>query len=211
MSGQKREHENTLPTDLQEVLARRPYLNRYLNKLSEDNISTPAWFLTLDKKLNKDEVNLIYPVSEEVFIHVFRQKSMERARYIIIEPTTGQDLTQIMNTLENIFAYKLNDEHIYGNIEEKKAALKKLVDSTLKVDNTLNDVAYRISKGKNPTLLVNQKTKELLEYLLVRDKIGVGPLEPMIKDPYIEDISFNGVGPVFVEHKVFGSCVSSLR
>jgi len=210
MSGQKREYENALPTDLQEVSARRPYLNQYLNKLREEGISTPAWFLTLDRKLNKDEVNLIYPVSEEVFIHIFRQKGMERAKYIIIEPTTGQDLTQIMNTLENIFANKLNDEYIYENIEEKKAALKKLLNSTLKVDNTLNDLAYRITKGKNPTLLVNEKTKELLEYLLLRDKIGIGPLEPLIKDPYIEDISFNGVGPVFVEHKVFGSCVSTL-
>jgi flagellar protein FlaI len=211
MGGEKSEHVNTFPTDLQEVLARRPYLNQYLSKLGEDNISTPAWFLTLDKRLNKEEVNLIYPVSEEVFIHIFRQKSMERARYIIIEPTRGQDLTQIMNTLENIFAYKLDEEHIYRNIEEKKAALSKLIDSTLKVDNSLKDLTYRITKGKNPTFLVNEKTKELLEYLLVRDKIGVGPLEPMIKDPYIEDISFNGLGPVFVEHKVFGSCVSSLR
>lgn len=211
MSGEKK--ENTPPTDLQEVLAIRPYLNQYLNKLSEDHISTPAWHLTLDRKLNKDEVNLIYPVSEDVFIHIFKQKSMERARYIIIEPTSGQDLTQIMNimnTLENIFAYKLEEEHIYRDIEEKKAALRKLIDSTLKVDNSLKDIAYRITKGKNPTLLVNEKTKALLEYLLFRDKIGIGPLEPMIKDPYIEDISFDGSGPVFVEHKVFGSCISNL-
>ena len=211
MSGEKKGHEDLLPKDFQEVLATRPYLSQYVSKLGEESISTPDWFLTLDKKLNRDEVNLIYPVSEQVFIHIFRQKSMERARYIIIEPTTGHDLTQILNVLENLFALKLNEEHLFRNIEEKREALKKLLDTTLKIDNSLEDVAYRIIKGKNPTLLVNEKTKELLEYLLIRDKIGVGFLEPMINDPYIEDISFNGIGPVFVEHKIFGSCVSNLR
>ncbi|MCX8192100.1 MAG: type II/IV secretion system ATPase subunit, partial [Nitrososphaerales archaeon] len=46
--------------------------------------------------------------------------------------------------------------------------------------------------------------------IIIRDKIGIGPLEPMILDPYIEDISCDGLGPVFVEHKIFGSCVSNL-
>jgi len=211
MSGEKKGHEDLLPKDFQEVLATRPYLSQYVSKLGEESISTPDWFLTLDKKLNRDEVNLIYPVSEQVFIHIFRQKHMERARYIIIEPTTGHDLTQILNVLENLFALKQNEEHTFRNIEEKREALKKLLDTTLKIDNSLEDVAYRIIQEKNPTLLVNEKTKELLEYLLIRDKIGVGFLEPMINDPYIEDISFNGIGPVFVEHKIFGSCVSSLR
>ena len=39
---------------------------------------------------------------------------------------------------------------------------------------------------------------------MVRDKLGMGPLEPLILDPNIEDISCSGTGPLFVEHKAFG-------
>ena len=43
------------------------------------------------------------------------------------------------------------------------------------------------------------------------EKVRLGPLEPFIRDPYIEDISCDGVGPIFIEHKVFGSCETNIR
>ncbi|HAZ31906.1 MAG TPA: secretion system protein E [Dehalococcoidia bacterium] len=46
---------------------------------------------------------------------------------------------------------------------------------------------------------------EAVKYLIVRDKVGVGVLEPLVQDIYIEDISGSGVGPIFVEHKIFRS------
>ena len=39
----------------------------------------------------------------------------------------------------------------------------------------------------------------------------MGPLEPLIPDPWIEDISCSGVGPVYIEHKVFGALKSSIN
>ena len=42
-----------------------------------------------------------------------------------------------------------------------------------------------------------------LKYVIVRDKIGLGILEPMMGDTYIEDISCSGVGCIYVEHKIF--------
>ena len=42
-----------------------------------------------------------------------------------------------------------------------------------------------------------------MRYMMVRDKEGMGPLDPLIHDPYIEDISCSGLGPLFVEHKIF--------
>jgi flagellar protein FlaI len=50
-----------------------------------------------------------------------------------------------------------------------------------------------------------------LKYMVVRDKVGMGPLEPLISDPWIEDISCSGVGPVYIEHKIFGGLKSSIN
>ena len=47
--------------------------------------------------------------------------------------------------------------------------------------------------------------------MVIRDKVGMGPLEPLISDPWIEDISCSGIGPVYIEHKIFGGLKSSIN
>jgi flagellar protein FlaI len=49
-----------------------------------------------------------------------------------------------------------------------------------------------------------------LKYMIVRDKIGMGVLEPLVKDPYIEDISCSGLGTIFIEHKIFKGLRSNI-
>ena len=36
----------------------------------------------------------------------------------------------------------------------------------------------------------------------------MGVLKPFLSDPYIEDITCDGVGPIFVEHKIFSGLKS---
>jgi archaeal flagellar protein FlaI len=45
---------------------------------------------------------------------------------------------------------------------------------------------------------------QALRYALKRKLLGMGILEPVMRDTNIEDISCSGVGNVFVEHKTFG-------
>ena len=44
-----------------------------------------------------------------------------------------------------------------------------------------------------------------IKYSMVREKVGMGVLQPLINDHHIEDISCSGIGQIFVEHKVFKS------
>lgn len=50
---------------------------------------------------------------------------------------------------------------------------------------------------------------EGIKYQLVKEKVGVGTLQPLINDHWIEDISCSGVGRMYIEHKVFKSMVCS--
>lgn len=50
---------------------------------------------------------------------------------------------------------------------------------------------------------------EGIKYQLVKEKVGVGVLQPLINDHWIEDISCSGVGKMYIEHKVFSSMVCS--
>ena len=46
---------------------------------------------------------------------------------------------------------------------------------------------------------------------MVRDKLGMGILEPLIRDTHIEDISCSGLGSLFIEHKLFKSLRTSFE
>ena len=50
---------------------------------------------------------------------------------------------------------------------------------------------------------------EGIKYQLVKEKVGVGVLQPLINDHWIEDISCSGVGKMYIEHKVFKSMLCS--
>jgi flagellar protein FlaI len=56
---------------------------------------------------------------------------------------------------------------------------------------------------------LDQLEIEGIKYQLVKEKVGVGVLQPLINDHWIEDISCSGVGKMYIEHKVFKSMTCS--
>lgn len=66
-----------------------------------------------------------------------------------------------------------------------------------------------IIRGFDPTIAEHRLS--ILTYYLKRDLSGYGPLEVLMCDPSLEDLSCNGWNlPVFVFHKVYGSLPSSV-
>ncbi len=65
---------------------------------------------------------------------------------------------------------------------------------------------YRIRLGRTPGI-----SWAKIHYYVVRDTVGFGPLDPLMHDPFIEDISCDGVGkPVFVWHREYEYIPSNL-
>ena len=56
---------------------------------------------------------------------------------------------------------------------------------------------------------LDEDALEGIKYSMVREKVGMGVLQPLINDHHIEDISCSGVGQIFIEHKVFMSMKAS--
>ncbi len=52
-------------------------------------------------------------------------------------------------------------------------------------------------------IVMTPEEYKAVEYLMVRDKIDLGVLKPYISDRWIEDVTCDGLGPIFIEHKIF--------
>jgi len=91
---------------------------------------------------------------------------------------------------------------------EPKGGLDKVKDF-LNTDFTAKKkMIDRMSQVKVPQtpdgkVILTPAEYKAVEYLMLRDKIDMGVLQPFLSDSNIEDITCNGVGPIFIEHKVF--------
>jgi flagellar protein FlaI len=64
---------------------------------------------------------------------------------------------------------------------------------------------------KNNDLALTERDLEVMKYVVVRDKIGMGMLQALILDTNIEDISCSGLGSLFIEHEVFKSLRTAME
>ncbi len=76
-------------------------------------------------------------------------------------------------------------------------------DLTAKEDSEPSAALANVPHLADGRIIVSQQEFEAIEYQMVRDKIDVGLLFPFISDNFIEDITCDGLGPIFIEHKIF--------
>jgi flagellar protein FlaI len=195
------------------------HLLEYLHILPIDTMGIPRYVPSLESKHGDiEEPNLIYKVSDQTYVHIYPNKNDVRNFYIPIEPILLTGVGDLIKQLE----IKLVD-HLTGiefdpeNLEEKEKILREALDGICIITNqkpVIENSGSGIKKLLESSFLNGTKKEdnhlylpkayyEALRYSIIRDKIGVGFLDPYIHDRHIEDITCNGLGPIFIEHKVF--------
>jgi len=226
-----------LPDDMKKEVEKNPHLLEYLHIVPIDKVGIPMFVRKLDKKKHSklENPNLIYPVDEQIYIHIYPNKNDVRNFYIPIEPTLLTGVDKLLEEVEmRLVDYLANVDFDPADKEEKIKILKEalreicvIVDDEQKVsisggsngkkDNFLSKLLKMFKFKKNggdsnkEKIYVTKKQYEALEYALIRDKVGLGILEPYIRDKYIEDVTCSGLGPIFIEHKIFGGLRSVIE
>jgi len=167
--------------------------------------------LSRDLRYRK-RVNVVYPVGDPIFIHVYSRRPGQRHMYVIVQPAGRERLGKLLDLVDELIIDLVDESLEFEGPEEQEKILKNLLRRVVEPRPGMRLGEYRVvGKGSSRRLIVGYETYKVLEYNLILEKVRLGPLEPFIRDPYIEDVSCDGVGPVFVEHKVFGSCETNLR
>ncbi|MCX6814103.1 MAG: type II/IV secretion system ATPase subunit [Candidatus Aenigmarchaeota archaeon] len=143
------------------------------------------------------KVDVTYPLIEPfAYAKISWDPNGKKLIYMVVEPTMeGDDL----GTMKKI------EEALMEIIDVKMSVLKNREEAIQylqsKIQNVLNDM--------NMTLSSDRYTK--ISYYLVRNFVGMNEIEPMMFDPYIEDIGCTGLNtPIFIIHKKFGSLETNL-
>lgn len=142
------------------------------------------------------ELNIIYPTDYPyAFVNIFYNSDEKSLLYRVLEPGLTFKEEKILNDIVSILEDTLSIE--FSSYEEDK--LKLLVR---------NEIEKIIKKYR---VKLNSGSKERIIYYILRDFVGYGKINPIIKDPNIEDISCDGPEiPVYVYHRVYGSIKTNI-
>ena len=182
--------------NLQTAVERNPHLAEYLNNYRISAQRTPTFVPVPDNSLRDvTALDIIYPVGDPIFIHVYMDNGARI--YKPIEPDLTLEEQQFM---DDVLMIILNFAANYPPPESEEVLEKNLED----IYNRITSIGSS-NKVKGMSATVRPELKEKLLYNIKKDVVGLGPLEPLIRDTHIEDISGIGANDIFIVHKIFGS------
>ena len=138
-----------------------------------------------------------YPLNEPfAYAKILKNMDTLEKYYKVIEPYLSEEEQKTLNfiweTLMKTFNMRLDE------LDDKKVEsyLTEQVDLVISnYDVKLNDVG-----------------REKILYYIKRESLGYGKIDPLMKDPHIEDISCDGSGvSIFLYHRKYGSVRSNVE
>jgi len=187
---------------LEEAMARNPHLRRYVDQFRRKYGKMPEFHAQLSRDM-KDIMypNILYPVGDPIFIHIFADPATAEKRYIVIEPRIeSREEEEKYNRIRDKILEIAPTRDIPEEQEEFERFLDALFDEAVL---SLVKSGKGSPFGKGQRFVITKDEMEKFRYLIKRDIIGIGPLEPLARDPYIEDIHIIGANNVSLVHKIF--------
>lgn len=186
---------------LEEAIKNNTHLGKYIKELQQKNIAMPVFMTQLPRDIDKKDVNVIYPVGDPIFIHIYGTPKTT-ARYYSIEPEMTQLEKSKYKEILGIILKKTPEEPAGDTPEKLIGHFKKFLEKVTVIGES--------TKEKDKVALTPEEFKNI-KYFIDRNIVGHGIIEPLIRDPYLEDIHDIGKYSIFVVHKVFGMIETNIH
>ena len=186
----------------EKLIQDNPHLKKYLDEITK-KMDKPVFYSKLPSDVKNEEYpNCIYLTKGVVFIHMYKTKEMEHVEYHAIDPILSDTETKKRDRLQELLYERA---HFYDNYiktqDELRKAIKKVIDKIIVIDEGSGG---KLGKSKGSKVKVSSAEKMNILYDITKNIVGGGPLEPFMRDPYIEDIHIITGENVHLIHKVFG-------
>ncbi len=219
-----------ISSDLKQLAYRHPHLKKYLKDFKGLSGEFPELIDEPDHEHEAERPNVIYQVSENAFVHIYRLYG-EDMKYMVVEPKLSSEEEEVYGKVKDRMLDKSAEKPPPSDEKEFRDFIEELLNENLYVEGskTLKDSKSGVlgdkfsggSEGKLGVLSnlrsalsrafggekkipVGDWTYKKIRYHLNRDIVGVGPIEPLLRDKSNEDIHIVGSQTTNVENDVFG-------
>jgi flagellar protein FlaI len=188
------------------MAARRPHLRDHLKKFKQITGEFPMLIDEADDEYETNRPNVLYPVGGPIFCHIYGDVGQDM-KYYAIEPELDEDERAVFGKVRNRLLQRSVNKPAPENEAQFDDRIEELLQETTKIRDEDSDsgVLTRLSSLTDVSSVeVTQETYENILYRLNRDIVGLGPLEPVMRDPANEDIHVIGRSECHVDHGVYG-------
>ncbi|MEE8358788.1 MAG: type II/IV secretion system ATPase subunit [Candidatus Hydrothermarchaeales archaeon] len=195
------------------AMDKNPHLRKYVDDFVVKKGDKPRFYLTLTRDLERLEFpNIIYSVGDPIYIHIYREKG-ELMRYLAVTPKLDKEDRRLYEEIFNslVLAGLTTDEDP-ENAEDLKIMLNRLLNEITVIGHSKRGLRSFIADfSPIKKVYLDSMQYERIRYHLITDLMGVGVLEPFFRDSWIEDISCNGLGNLFIIHRIFKTLETNIR
>ena len=206
---------------IDELINKNSHLKEYINNIQQ-KYGIPEFYDSLPNELkNQKYVNIIYPTKGFLFTHLYRTQDMEQYEYTPIEPKLNEYQNKIKKDVLFEILKKIPKKEKIESDDELKESLKELCNEIITIDekkhisNNLKnkDKKNKIKsvKNKKEKIRLNSIEKKIIDYYIIKDLVGGGELECLMRDPNIEDIHLITGEFVHIIHKLFGMTKTKIK
>ena len=148
--------------------------------------------------------NVIYHLGGPVYSQVYGNFG-ETTKYYTIEPELDDSERTVFSDVKDKLLERSVSEPAPTEDTEYEDRIQELLQEITVLEGEREgrfaELVQRLELGP---LEVTEETYQKIQYRLVRDIVGLGPLEPIMRDPANEDIHVIGPNQVDVDHGEFG-------
>ena len=187
-------------SEVEKLLKDNPHLNKYVEDI-EKKMGTPTFYTKVPREVKEQQFpNIIYTTKGAVFIHISRNKDEERPQYHTITPLLDKKTKEKRDIILEMLYERAHLKTDIKTQNDLRKAIKKVIDKITVVDEKSKGVIGKASRGRIRVTLIEKMN---IQYDIIKDIVGGGPLEAFMRDPYIEDIHIITGENVHLIHKVF--------
>ena len=208
--------------DLNSVMAAYPHVADWVRDFEVMYGTRPIYYGPLDRDAKKQRpLNLIYITREPIFVHIYEPPADDEGGGTVmwfgLEPQLTEEEENIRRELVETLLQEAPTAPAFTTDNEFENILEQMIDRYTILDSEANNLVRRQGRlwemvgMDDKRLTVTQTQRERLNYVVIRDLIRNGPLEPLLSDEMLEDIHSVGLKHIHMDHKVFGMVTSNIR
>jgi flagellar protein FlaI len=208
--------------DLNGVMAAYPHVAEWVRDFEMRYGSRPIYYGPLDRDAKKQRpLNLIYVTREPIFVHIYEPPADDDGGGTILwfglEPQLTEEEENIRRELVETLLQEAPSAPSFTTDNEFENILEQMIDRYTILNTEANNIVRRQGRlwelvgMDDKRITVTQEQRQRLTYVVIRDLIRNGPLEPLLSDEMLEDIHSVGLKHIHMDHKVFGMVTSNIR
>jgi len=208
--------------DLNGVMAAYPHVAEWVRDFEMRYGSRPIYYGPLDRDAKKQRpLNLIYVTREPIFVHIYEPPADDDGGGTILwfglEPQLTEEEENIRRELVETLLQEAPTAPSFTTDNEFENILEQMIERFTILDRDASNLVRRQGRlwemigMDDKRLTVSPAQRERLTYVVIRDLIRNGPLEPLLSDEMLEDIHSVGLKHIHMDHKVFGMVTSNIR